>query len=243
MSRARFTTGPNGPRPADPPRYGAHDTDKSDFHDTRKRIRKRFPDEPVAEEAHELKGSLMAVRDLFRINNFNVMIDALVSALQQRLSKYIYIEERFDIFHKWWKVDDNTVATAAVKLQSIYNTDLEEFDDEFLQIKHFFTRDNITDETSLYLANMLKRLMPVRSTFPNVVNALRLYLTLPSSNASGERSFSCMKRIKNYLRFTLSQDLLDALALLAIESDLTRSLDFTDIIETFANAKECKTFI
>ena len=44
---------------------------------------------PVAEEAHELKGSLMAFRDLFRINTFNVMIDALVSALQQRLSKYI----------------------------------------------------------------------------------------------------------------------------------------------------------
>lgn len=37
-------------------------------------------------------------------------------------------------------------------------------------------------------------------SFPNVVIALRILLTIPITVASGERSFSTLKLIKNYLR-------------------------------------------
>jgi hypothetical protein len=49
-------------------------------------------------------------------------------------------------------------------------------------------------------------LIYVHDLFPNVIVALRIYLTLPSSNASGERSFSCLKRVKNQLRSTQKQE-------------------------------------
>ena len=38
------------------------------------------------------------------------------------------------------------------------------------------------------------------STFPNVAIILQIFLTIPASNASGERSFSVLKRVKTYLR-------------------------------------------
>jgi hypothetical protein len=87
---------------------------------------------------------------------------------------------------------------------------------------------------------LLRRLVDFRDTFPNVIVALRIYLTLPSSNAGGERSFSCLKRVKNYLRSTLSQDKLDYLALLCIEAKLSRSLSFDSVIHQFATAKARK---
>ena len=37
-------------------------------------------------------------------------------------------------------------------------------------------------------------------TFPSVAIILRIYLTLPVANTEGERSFSSLKRVKNYLR-------------------------------------------
>ena len=40
-------------------------------------------------------------------------------------------------------------------------------------------------------------------TFPNVAIILRTYLTLPVANTEGERSFSALKRVENYLRSSL----------------------------------------
>ena len=41
--------------------------------------------------------------------------------------------------------------------------------------------------------------------FPNCCVALRSYCTLPVTVAEAERSFSVLKRIKNYLRSTMCQ--------------------------------------
>ena len=43
-------------------------------------------------------------------------------------------------------------------------------------------------------------------TFPNVAIILRIYLTLPVANTEGVLSFSALKRVKNYLRLSLTQD-------------------------------------
>ena len=51
--------------------------------------------------------------------------------------------------------------------------------------------------------------------------------------AGGERAFSKLKLI-NYLRSTMSQDRLCSLAMLSIESQLARKLNFKDLISELA---------
>ena len=46
------------------------------------------------------------------------------------------------------------------------------------------------------------------------------------SNCTGERSFSKLKLILNYLRNTMGQERLSSLALLAIENELLKGIDF-----------------
>lgn len=75
------------------------------------------------------------------------------------------------------------------------------------------------------------------STFPNTAIALRILLTLPVSVASGERSFSKLKIIKNYLRSTMLQQRLSFLAIVSIEHEILDSLDTRKLIEDFANLK------
>ena len=63
------------------------------------------------------------------------------------------------------------------------------------------------------------------------------------TNCTGERSFSVLKLIKNYLRSTMTQPRLASLALLSIESDMLRSLDHEAIINDFSVKKSRKVFV
>ena len=70
-------------------------------------------------------------------------------------------------------------------------------------------------------------------TFPNEVIVLRIYLTLPVANTEGERSFSALKRVKSYLRSSLTQDHVYDFCIMAIEKSFTKSISF----DKFAAAK------
>ena len=50
------------------------------------------------------------------------------------------------------------------------------------------------------------------------------------TNCTAERSFSYLKRIKNYLRSTLTEEKLDDFGILCIEGDFLNSLDYDDVI-------------
>ncbi len=76
--------------------------------------------------------------------------------------------------------------------------------------------------------------------YVNLSIALRLLLTLPITVASGERSFSALKLIKTYLRSTMNQERLSALALISIERSIRRTLNMEDIVTAFAVAKARK---
>ena len=60
------------------------------------------------------------------------------------------------------------------------------------------------------------------------------------TNCSAERSFSKLKLIENPLRTSMTQGRLVNLAIMSIESDILREIDFTAIISDFAVAKSRK---
>jgi len=53
--------------------------------------------------------------------------------------------------------------------------------------------------------------------------------------ASGERSFRKFKLTKTYLQSTMSQERLAISAILSIENEITKNIDFEDAIEDFAS--------
>lgn len=80
---------------------------------------------------------------------------------------------------------------------------------EIIALKSHFAEHQSKDPQSLLQYIFGNDLI---STFPNITIALRILLTLPVSVASGERSFSKLKIIKNYLRSTMLQHRLSNLA-------------------------------
>ena len=68
-----------------------------------------------------------------------------------------------------------------------------------------------------------------------VLTLLNLILVMPATNASSERSFSAMRRVKTYLRSTMSQDRLNHIILLHCHKDLTDSLDLVVVANEFVD--------
>ena len=88
-------------------------------------------------------------------------------------------------------------------------------------------------KVSLSLSNFMYQLIfkkQVQGLFPNVEIALRMYLVLVVSKFSAKRSFSKLKLIKNWLRTSMCNDRLSRLALMSIEADILREINFEDVV-------------
>lgn len=69
--------------------------------------------------------------------------------------------------------------------------------------------------------------------YPNFAKLLKLALSLPVGTATCERSFSAMRRVRNWMRTTMGQQRLSSLSLLYIESDITKMIKPEDIVDKF----------
>ena len=65
--------------------------------------------------------------------------------------------------------------------------------------------------------------------------------TIPVTTSSAEITFSALKRVKTYLRSTMSCDGLTGLALLNIHRDITITAD--EVIDHFAKANRRLSFV
>lgn len=73
----------------------------------------------------------------------------------------------------------------------------------------------------------------LQNFFPELRNLLKLLTVLPSSTATAERSFSTLRRLKTYLRTTMSQERLNHLAILHVYKERCEDLDTIEILEEF----------
>ena len=66
------------------------------------------------------------------------------------------------------------------------------------------------------ISDVIIELAPLNAAFPVLVRVLRIAMTISVSSAQCERSFSTLKRIKTYLRSSMSEQRLTDLAVLSI---------------------------
>ncbi len=72
-----------------------------------------------------------------------------------------------------------------------------------------------------------------------VCRAFQLLLIMPSTNATSERLFSAICRVKNYLRSTMTQGRLNHLMALHYHQQLTDSVDLKKVANDFNQAQQC----
>ena len=106
-------------------------------------------------------------------------------------------------------------------------------------LKSFVDASDDMELTIHNLVELLSKLSPAqRIAYSNVWILLKLLLVMPATNATSERSFSALRRIKTYLRTTMTQVRLNSLMVLHIHSDKTDSFNLYSIGDQFVGSRE-----
>ena len=82
---------------------------------------------------------------------------------------------------------------------------------------------------------LFQKMVPeVRKLFPAVEVLIRLLLICAVSSCAAERSFSALRRLKNWLRSTMTQQRLNAVSVCHVNKDILDRLDLTELAVDFA---------
>ena len=160
-----------------------------------------------------------------------------IQQLELRFSGQHKVAENFKCleFETLSSSSDEELRDLGKRLQGVYEHDFVGQDlpadlvDFVSDYKDMFGRE-LTSPKSILKFILLEDLT---FSYPALENALRLYLTIPVTVASAERSFSKLKIIKNYLRSTMSQGRLASLAILSIEEETSMGIDCEVIAKKF----------
>ena len=68
---------------------------------------------------------------------------------------------------------------------------------------------------------------------PELAKLFRIALTIPVTSCTSERSFSSLRRMKTYLRSTMSQERLNHVAILHSNKNMCQELDLNDNADEF----------
>ena len=174
-----------------------------------------------------------------------LVCDKIIAEVKKGITKRFEaarsITSLFSFLWTYQQLDDSKLNEKCDRFASFYSdVDKDELLEEVKTLKLIHTA-NFGQQTLTPLT-LLNQIMQNKlgHLFPYFIISLRIFLTLPVTVASAERSFSKLKLIKNQLRSLMGQQRLVDLAVMSIESDLTRKVNFDDIIDSFAKAKARK---
>ena len=134
---------------------------------------------------------------------------------------------------------DDVLHDKAKLLTSAYSNDVSsDFPNQLLSFRSIMKAELEKLSTIRQIAELLiVKHSSIMTSVPDIVTVFKIFLTIPVTVASAERSFSKLKLIKNYLRSTMSQERVSALSILGIENERARSLNLKDIVKQFAERK------
>lgn len=164
----------------------------------------------------------------------------MIVELQRRGKAYEKLSKKFDFLTKLNSLNTREVCEGAFNLKDFYPGDLDEnIQNECLHLQAHLLSNEATRVKKMSSLELYKFILEngFIDIYLNIGISLRMLLSTPASNCSAERSFSALKRIKNYLRSNIEDKRLNSLAVLYIESEIMQAVDYSEVIQTFAEQK------
>ncbi|CAG7827101.1 unnamed protein product [Allacma fusca] len=165
------------------------------------------------------------------IESASVVITEMKRRFDQESIKVI---QQFENILLNWKLLTSQDRTKHLNMLSEnYGIDPEQFD---LQMKMIYNTNRIDVSNILSFIESFKSLEPgIRGLFSEVQKFLKLIMVVPISSATAERTFSILRRIKDYLRSTMAQGRLNHCCIIQCLADLAKELNIQDLMEDFIN--------
>lgn len=101
---------------------------------------------------------------------------------------------------------------------------------EFIVFSNQYRKANPQLNTILEVINFIE---PHKMVYTELYKTYQIACTIPVTTAENERSFSCMKRVKTYLRSSMDDNRLGDLATLSINRERTSKIDMDEMADKF----------
>ena len=146
------------------------------------------------------------VEQYYRENVFFVIIDSIQSGLIRRFESLQLICTLFGFLWQFSRLSNEDLLFAAEKFQLQYNKEIsKDLSEELIFLKRIYsTNFKMGCNPKELLQEILE--LGLSAMFPNTILALRIFVSLPASVTSGERTFNVLKQVKNYHRSTMGQE-------------------------------------
>ena len=106
-------------------------------------------------------------------------------------------------------------------VQDFYGGDVApRLGDELKQLYRKIAKDKPNINFVMELCNYLREHANIFDFIPSVVNFIKIYCSLPCTTCECERFFSELRRLKTYLRSTMTQERVNSVMILQIKSSL-----------------------
>ena len=179
---------------------------KLDFRPTlpRRVARQMYPNNVPADTSKEYFKRFLAIPLL---DNFIYELEFRFNDLSERFSKLLFFASA--VISKTGNPDFS-------ELSDFYRDDLPNKDVLDLEIKLWrrVWSAKPVNQSPATLARSIKECDETR--FPNLFKLLKIGCTLPVTSCECERSFSCMRRLRTWLRASMNMDRLESLAIMNI---------------------------
>lgn len=180
----------------------------------------------------------------FKTTVYYYTIDLACQQLDQRFEGMYAIKQNFNILEPkiiLEKSKEDLISSCMHLINTYSDLISQNFTDQFINLVYLL-KDDLNDETSIvdFLKILITKYRVLQSDFIEVYTIFFLFLTLPVTTASSERSFNKLKIIKNYLRNSTGQERLSNLAILAIERQKASKINIQKLVNTFSIIKARK---
>jgi hypothetical protein len=116
--------------------------------------------------------------------------------------------------------------------------DISQFTVQLASMSTYFKTNHITVSLESCLKYLTDLSPAMQAFYSEVCKVARLLMVMPATNATSERSFSVMRRLKSYLRSTMGQSRLNHTMLLNIYKEQLDMLDLTVVANEFVSGSE-----
>lgn len=209
----------------------------------RRKVPRRFDDGLSEGAFHEDPESLYR-------QQYYEAIDSIVNCIENRFNQpgYKIYRSLQTLLLKACKMEDheNDLETVCQFYkddfdQDLLRTQLMTFGVHFQQV---YAEATNTEFTIFDIKNYILSLSSGQlSLLSSVKRLMQLILVMPATNASSERSFSALRRVKTYLRATMKQERLNYLMLLHIHKDKTDALNLKSLLNEFVDCSDHRSNI
>lgn len=160
------------------------------------------------------------------------LLDNLIMGIEERFNQDIL--KLINAMGRLLKLDTSISDLHLLSEKCMLNE--SELDAEIKLIKHLPKEQLVklqTGSSNKSIRCWLDWLKQTKLIYCNVYKAVKLFITIPVTSCTCERSFSKLSIVKTKLRSLMTQDRLDNLLLIFIEQELANSIDYNKVMDEF----------